>query len=436
MSLPIIAIVGRPNVGKSRLFNRLVGKSQALVDDQSGVTRDRQYGYGEWRDARFIAIDTGGLIPGAEDPLNKKVWQQAFEAIREADILIPVFDGREGITPVDRALVKELRKIEKPQICAVNKIDLAVHENWLGEFTALGITSIAVSAEHGRGVSDLLELLYEKLPPGFRSPADNAHTNTTISIIGRPNVGKSTLTNTLLGKERQVVDEKAGTTTDAIDVAVTHHGKEYTFIDTAGFRRKKQTVSRLDKFSVVKALRTIDRSDIVFYMIDALEGITHHDLYLMHMIWEDAKGLVLLVNKWDQMQLRPLDYVRDLRPQLKQLQHIPVLCLSAKSATSVGNIWGLLRGVEEGMTKRLSTATLNRWLESMKLQHPLPQYRGRAIRIYYATQVGGQPPHVVLFANEPKGVPESYRRFLLNGLTEAMEIEGVPVRLSFRRRKE
>lgn len=436
MSLPIIAIVGRPNVGKSRLFNRLVGKSQALVDDQSGVTRDRQYGYGEWRDARFIAIDTGGLIPGAEDPLNKKVWQQAFEAIREADILIPVFDGREGITPVDRELMKELRKIEKPQIYAINKIDQGGHEEGMGEFGAFGISPVAVSAEHGRGVSDLLELLYEKLPSGFRLPEDPTAKNTTISIIGRPNVGKSTLTNTLLGKERQVVDAKAGTTTDAIDVAVTHQGKEYTFIDTAGFRRKKQTVSRLDKFSVVKALRTIDRSNIVFYMIDALEGITHHDLYLMHMIWEDAKGLILLVNKWDQMKLRPLDYVRDLRPQLKQLQHIPVMCLSAKSGDSVGNVWGLLRGVEEGLTKRIPTATLNRWLEKMKSEHPLPQYRGRAIRIFYATQVGGQPPHVVLFANEPKGVPESYRRFLLKGLAEAMEIEGVPIRLSFRQRKE
>lgn len=433
MSIPIIAIVGRPNVGKSRLFNRMVGKSQALVDDRSGVTRDRQYGLGDWRDSRFMVVDTGGLIPGAEDPLNQKIWSQAFEAIREADILIPLFDGQEGITPVDRALVQELRKIKKPKFFTVNKIDLGGHEHLTSEFVSLGIDVIAVSAEHGRGVSDLMERLYDQIGPS--EPAVAISETMTISIIGRPNVGKSTLTNTLLGQERQVVDAKAGTTTDAIDVAVAHNGKNYTFIDTAGFKRKRQTITRLEKFSVVKALRTIDRSQIVLYMIDALEGITHHDLYLMYMIWEDAKGLVLLVNKWDQMKMTPLQYMNDLRPQLKQLQGIPILCISAKTGGAVSQIWTELRFVEEGLGKRLTTAALNNWLEKAKLQHPLPTYRGRAVQILYATQVGTRPPHVVLFTNEPQGIPDSYRRFLLKNLTTAMEIEGLPIRLSFRKRK-
>ena len=437
MSLPIIAIVGRPNVGKSRLFNRLVGKSQALVDNHSGVTRDRQYGYGEWRDARFVAIDTGGLIPGAEDPLSQKIWAQAFEAIREADILVAIFDGQQGLTPVDRALVGELRKIEKPKFFAVNKVDLGGHEPLLNDFTALGVDVIAVSAEHGRGVSDLLESVYAAViqDPHFTADALPDTGAATISIIGRPNVGKSTLTNALLGSERQVVDAKAGTTTDAIDVAVTHKGKNYIFIDTAGFKRKKQTVSRLEKFSVVKALRTIDRSRIVLYMIDSLEGITHHDLYLMHMIWEDSKGLILLVNKWDQMAIPPLQYIHDIRPQLKQLQEIPILCISAKTGVALHTVWEMLKSVQTGMEKRLPTAALNRWLEEVKLQHPLPQYRGRAIQLYYATQIGSTPPHVVLFSNEPQGIPDSYRRYLNRQLAEAMEITGLPIRLSFRKRK-
>lgn len=433
MSLSVVAIIGRPNVGKSRLFNRLIGKYQALVDDQPGVTRDRHYGYADWRDKRYLLIDTGGIIPGAEEPLNRKVWDQAFQAVQEADILLCLLDGKEGVTPVDEALIDSLRKTNKPVFYAVNKIDTDTHEKEIFDFAKLGILPVfGVSAEHGRGVADLLEALYPKLAAS--EPALLEERGLRLSIVGRPNVGKSTLLNHLAGEDRVVVHEEAGTTRDAIHIIIERENKKYTFVDTAGIKRKKNTKTRLEKFSVVAALKSIDQSDIVLYLFDALEGVTHHDLHMLHLIWESKKGLLIVVNKWDLMKVSPHKFVFGLRPQLKELQAAPVLCLSAKTGRACDKLWDRIEEIQNGMTKRFPTAGLNAWLEDVLLSHPVPSYKGREIKFFYATQVGTRPPHVVIFVNEPKGIPLTYKRYIMHRFEEAMEIQGIPVRLSFRKR--
>lgn len=434
LPLPIVAIIGRPNVGKSRLFNRLTGKYQALVDDQPGVTRDRHYSPADWAGHHFLLVDTGGLIPGAEEPLNKKVWGQAFQAIQEADLLLCLFDGAEGVTPMDTALVAELRRAGKKVFYVVNKIDTGTHEKNLHEFSRLGCEPLwGVSAEHGRQIGDLLDAIIQALPQ-TKTLEPSQEEGARLSILGRPNVGKSTLLNWLAGRERVVVHEEPGTTRDSIDLLIERGGRKYIFVDTAGIKRKKQTQTRLDKFSVMTALRTMEKSQIVLYMLDSLEGLSHHDLHLLHLIWEEKRGLIVLVNKWDQMKIGPQNYVRDLKPQLKELQNIPILCISAKNGSNCEKIWGVIENLQEGMQRRFTTAKLNAWLEEVVLAHPLPSYKGREVKLFYGTQVGVNPPHVVFFANEPKGVPPTYRRYLTHQFEAAMDLEGVPLRMSFRQR--
>lgn len=437
MTETIVAIVGRPNVGKSRLFNRLTGKYQALVDDQPGVTRDRHYGVADWRGKSFWVVDTGGLIPGAEEPLSKKVWEQAFLAIQEADLIICLFDGIAGVTPLDQALVQELRRVGKPVHYVVNKIDNAGQEKYLHEFSRLGCHPLfGVSSEHGRGISDLLEALYEKMPgQGLSGDEKVSDTSFRLSIVGRPNVGKSTLFNHLAGAERVIVHEEAGTTRDAINVSVHRNDKDYLFVDTAGFKRKKQTKTRLDKFSVMTALRAIEQSQCVLYLLDATEGLTHNDAHLLNLIWQNQKGLLILVNKWDLMKASAKKYEEELRPQLRELHSSPILCISAAEGKSCGRIWGEIDKIAKGLGRRFSTSVLNGWLEEMESSHPLPLYRGRTVKLFYGTQVGVNPPHIVLFTNAPQGIPPTYKRYLFHQFAERMEIEGVPIRFSFRLRK-
>lgn len=436
MTLPLIAIVGRTNVGKSRLFNRLTGKFKALVDDTAGVTRDRHYGYADWRGKSFLVVDTGGLIPGSETPLNQKVWQQAFLAIAEADLLICLFDGQEGLTPVDEALVAKLRRVAKPKIYVVNKIDAAAHEKMLFDFARLGVESlIGVSAEHGRGVSDLLDALHEQLgsPPQVSDTWKGAEA-LRLAIVGRPNVGKSTLLNQLAKAERVIVDEQAGTTRDAIDVLIQRGESRYVFVDTAGIKRKKLTQGRLEKFSVLNALKAIDNSQIALFLLDAIEGLTHQDLHLAYHIWNSNKGLIFLINKWDLVSLSTAQYIKILSPQLGELQTVPILCISAKTSKGCGAIWPALKQMERQWGRRVETSQLNEWLEEMTTEHPPPLYQGRTVRIYYGTQVTTAPPHIVLFCNEPKGLKPAYQRYLKNELSRRLDLEGIPIRLTLRRR--
>ena len=444
MTLPIIAIVGRPNVGKSRLFNRLIGGvAKALVDDQPGVTRDRHYAVGDWRGQQFIVVDTGGLIPGAEDPLNKKVWGQAFLAIQEADIIICLLDGMEGLNPVDEVLVKELRKIDKPVFYAVNKVDEAAHENNVVDFTRMGLKNlIPVSAEHGRGVSDLLEGIYTEISRGTmfltrnHVPHEEPCTSCIrVAIIGRPNVGKSTLINRLAGQERVVVHEEAGTTRDAIDVVIEKGKQKMILVDTAGIKKKSATKTRLEKFSAIKSLKAIDHSDVVCLLIDASQGLTHQDLQLAHTVWEAKKGLIVLINKWDLMKASMKKYMEDITPQFGELREVPIRCISAQTGAHCDEVWKQVFALWQAMQKRISTAVLNAWLEKIVVSHPLPMYKQKDVKLYYATQVGISPQHFVLFTNYPQGVPQDYRRYLMRQLKKAMGVEGVPLILSFRVKK-
>ncbi len=446
MSHPILAIVGRPNVGKSRLFNRLIGGSaKALVDDQPGVTRDRHYGVADWRGREFIVVDTGGLIPGAEDPLDKKVWGQAFLAIEEADFILCLMDGLEGPTAVDEVLVRELRKSNKPVFFCVNKIDEATHEKETFEFSRLGLKNLyPVSAEHGRGVSDLLEAIYGKLPPSpsVTLPADRQPSPIQgegvlrVAIIGRPNVGKSTFINKLAGLERVVVHEEAGTTRDAIDVVIERGGKKLVLVDTAGIKKKSATKTRLEKFSAMKSLKAMDHSQLVCLLLDATQGVTHQDLQLAHTVWEAKKGLLFLVNKWDLMKASLKKYVEDVTPQFGELREAPLLVVSAKTGQNCEAIWDTLFTIQSAMEKRLSTSALNEWLEKILVSHPLPMYKGKNVKIFYGTQVGVEPPHFVFFTNYPQGVPVSYRRYLARQLLMAMGGLKIPLALTFRLRKK
>lgn len=342
MPHPIIAIVGRPNVGKSRLFNRLIGKFTALVDATHGVTRDRHYGYCEWSGKTFVVVDTGGLIPGSEDPLNQKVWAQAFLAIQEADAIVCILDGQEGVTPADQALVKTLRKTEQPKFFAVNKIDTATQEKNLADFNRLGVQPLyPVSAEHGYKVSDLLEALHKTLSRDSLASRPNTDA-TRLAIVGRPNVGKSTLLNHLAGQERVIVHETAGTTRDAIDVLIEKDGKQFVFVDTAGIKRKRSTRTRLEKFTVIRTLKTIEAAQFILFLLDAREPLTHQERHLIHTIGEAKKGLILLVNKWDLIKTDRDRYIAALRPRLGSLQNVPILCIAAQTGLNCQQIWKYL----------------------------------------------------------------------------------------------
>ena len=436
MHIPIVAIVGRPNVGKSRLFNRLVGGSEALVDDQPGVTRDRHYGHADWRGKNFWVVDTGGLIPGAENPLDQKVWEQAFVAIQEADILICVFDGQTGVTPVDRQLVQELRKQKKPVLYAVNKIDVAPHENRPYEFSELGIDPLlSVSAEHGRGISDLLEAVFPLLAETIPEESPDEKDVIKVAIIGRPNVGKSTLINRLIGQERVVVNELAGTTRDSIDVECLHAGRRYRFVDTAGVKKKDVTHSRLEKFSAMKTIKAVERSYVVCLLLDAFEGLTRQDMHLAQFAWESGKGLILLANKWDLVSVEWKEYRERLEQGLGSMAIVPKLNIAAKEGLHCDKLFGTIRRLYQKMERQITTGRLNRWLEDVQSKQAVPLFRGRHVKLFYGTQVGTKPPRFAFFTNHPKGIPTSYQRFLMGELRGLLSAEDIPIRLEMRQKE-
>ncbi len=433
---PILAIVGRPNVGKSRLFNRLVGARRAIVADVPGVTRDRHYAPGDWRGREFIAVDTGGLELDPAADLERRVTDQSRLAIEEADVIICLFDGRAGPTNAEREIVAALRKVSTPVLYTVNKIDAASTEGEVHAFSELGVDPLfAISAEHGRGVDDLLDAVIEHFPPPVEAAAVPAD-ETTIAVVGRPNVGKSTLINRLAGEERVVAHEVAGTTRDAIDVEIAFDGADYRFIDTAGMRRRVRVAEQMERFTALHSLRTIDRAEIVLQLLDGAEGLTKQDLHLTSFILEEGKGLVLLVNKWDRLQEEAPweEYERRLRRGLGEMHDLPILPISGLTGYNCLQIFARVRALQDALSRRLSTATLNRVLERALEEHHLPVSRGRPVKIAYATQVETRPPTFLLFANEPKAVPDSYRRYLAKRFQEALGVSGLPVRLVCKRK--
>jgi GTP-binding protein len=434
---PIVAIVGRPNVGKSTLFNRLYGRRKAIVDDFPGVTRDRNYAEVDRFDVPFTLIDTGGFEPASSDRLLQQMREQSRLAMEEADVILFVMDAREGLTPADREVVDMLRKVEKPVFFLANKVESEKQIADLGDFYSLGIEHIfPVSAEHNRGVDDLMEEVIASFPKAFATKEDDDVTR--IAVVGRPNVGKSSLVNRLLGFERVVANPVAGTTRDSIDTSFTCNRKRYLLIDTAGIRRKGRISLQVETYSVVDALRSIERADVVLIVLNAEEGVVEHDAKIAGYAFEAGKACIFVVNKWDTLKKDNSTtgkFIEQIRMQFKYLNFAPVVFVSAVTGQRTGKIMTEVEKVMAQFSKRISTSDLNRVLKEATERHHPPLVRGKRVKFYYASQVGSKPPTFVFFTNSPEGVHFSYERYLSNKLREAFDFSGAPLRLLFRGRE-
>ena len=438
---PVLAIVGRPNVGKSTLFNKLLGERKAIVDDSPGVTRDRNYGEAEWAGRKFQLIDTGGLNTDAEGGLEESVQKQSRLALREADVILFLFDGKGGLNPLDREAVGLLRKEDKPVLFAVNKIDSRQRADNLYEFYALGIDPLfSISAEHGLGISDLMDEVVQQFPNAEESDEKfEEKAPLRISVVGRPNVGKSTLINRLLGFERSVVDSTPGTTRDALDTPFKLEGEPCLLVDTAGIRRKARINDRLERFSVSHSLRSVDRGDLVIHILDGVEGVTDQDAQILSYACQRGKALLLAVNKWDVVSKNGADvesYREEVYHQLSFLDFVPVTFISASTGYGVRRMLETAGGVLRAYGKKVSTSAMNQALQRIVRAHAAPLSQGKPVKFYYGTQTGTRPPTFTLFVNTPQAVPESYQRYLIHQLREHLALEYVPIRLVLRARRE
>ena len=436
MANPVVAIVGRPNVGKSTLFNRIAGERIAIVEDTPGVTRDRLYAHGEWLGKNFSMIDTGG-IEMSDQPLLTQIRQQAEIAIEEADSIVFVVNGRDGLTKDDEYIAKMLRKSQKPVILVVNKIDDLQFMDAIYEFYALGLGDpIGISAKNLMNLGDLLDDTVKHFPPVGTNvdEEDTIH----VAIIGRPNVGKSSLTNALLGQDRVIVSDVAGTTRDSIDTHWTHGDQKFVLIDTAGMRRKSKIDEAVERYSIVRSLRSVDRSDIVVFVLDGVDGVTEQDKKIAGYAYEAGKGVIIVVNKWDLVEKddkTTLRYTEDIYDELGFLQFAPILFASALTKQRIHRLADMLKFVSEQQYRRVSTGTLNQLLQDAQTVNPVPSRNGRIPKIYYMTQASVKPPTFILFVNEPELIHFSYMRFLENRLRESFGFEGTPIRLILRGKK-
>jgi GTP-binding protein len=434
---PIIAIVGRPNVGKSTLFNRLVGRRKAMVDDMPGVTRDRNYAMVNRFDVPFILVDTGGFEPETSDRLLQQMREQSRLAMDEADVILFLMDGRAGLTPADAEVAGMLRRVKKPVFFVINKVDGEKLETASGDFYSLGVDHIfTISAEHNRGVSDLMDEVLKVLPANPDSDDDEGLTK--IAVVGRPNVGKSTLVNRLLGYERVVANPVPGTTRDSIDTRFICNKKPYLLIDTAGIRRKGKTVEKVEKYSVMDSLRSIERADIVLIVINAEEGVTEQDSKIAGYAYEAGRGCIFVVNKWDTLKKdnsSMAKFTATIRMEFKYLPFAPILFVSAVSGQRLGKIITEVDLVMEQFSRRVTTSELNRIFSAATDEHHAPLAHGRRVKFYFATQVGTKPPAFVIFTNQPESIHFSYERYIINRFREAFGFTGTPMHLIFRGRE-
>ncbi|MGE5315970.1 MAG: ribosome biogenesis GTPase Der [Acidobacteriota bacterium] len=434
MSQKLIAIVGRPNVGKSTLFNRIVGARQAIVHDAPGVTRDRHYSTASWTGKSFTLIDTGGYVPASEDVFERAIREQSEIAISEADRIIFVVDGQEGVTHVDRDIADILRRSEKKVMLVVNKIDSARHEAGVGEFHRLGLGEpVSLAALGGRNIGDFLDELTKDFPMDEELTEED--TRLKLAVIGKPNVGKSSLVNALLGKERSIVTPVAGTTRDPIDSVLKREGEEILFIDTAGLMRKSRIKESVDFFSTIRTLKTIDRSNVAIILFDAKVGVEKQDLRIVQTVIEKNRGVVLAINKWDLIEKdtnTAKEYERTLREKLRTYDYIPIIFISALTKQRIFKLLDLAKAVHEERSKRIPTNELNDVMLADIAHYPPSTKTGKDVKINYVTQVRQSPPVIAFFANEPQLVSETYKRYLENRIREHWGFTGVPLTISMK----
>jgi len=436
MSKPVVAIVGRPNVGKSTLFNRLVGSRKAIVEDIPGVTRDRLYDNSDWDGREFIIIDTGGIRFDEGDVFTREIKLQAELAVEEADVIVLVVDAQGGVNYEDEQVANLLRKSKKPVILAANKVENFDRQLDYYEFYKLGLGEpIPVSAMHGRNINELLDAVVAKFAPASEYAEDTDAIK--IAIVGRPNVGKSSLVNALLGEERVIVSDVPGTTRDAIDTPFEYEGTKYILIDTAGIRKKSRIKEATERYSVIRTLKSVERADVVVTMLDATEGVIEQDQRIAGYVHEQGKASVIVVNKWDLIEKDGQTMNRfdeKIREELKFLAYCPILYISAITKQRIFKILELVDFVSGQHNRRIKTGELNQVVNEAMLLNPLPGGGGKKIKIYYTTQVQTAPPQFVFFANYPDKVHFSYLRYLDNVLRKNFGFEGTPIRLTVRKR--
>ncbi len=439
VGLPIVAIVGRPNVGKSTLFNRIVGRRLAIVAEHAGVTRDRQFAESDWNGRGFLLADTGGILDVEERPLDRQVRGQVETAIERADLVLFVTDGRDGIHPVDEHVAQMLRRSGRPVVLAVNKLDNLGHALEHHEFHAFGLGDpVPVSALSGRGTGDLLDRIVDALPELPEPPIGDV--GLRLAVIGKPNVGKSSFVNRLLGEDRVLVHDEAGTTRDAIDTFLEFEGEHICLIDTAGLRRRSRVDDEVEFYSRLRAAAAVERADVCLLLIDCRDGVTNQDFRIGEQAWDAGCGLVLVANKWDLIEDRGPDVVatfeRELKERAPYLRWVPIITASALGGKRVHKAVSIAREVQAQRERRIPTAEVNRVLRALVgRQHP-PQGSRGDVKIFYGSQVATEPPTFVVWSNRPKDIPESYRRYLHNGFRRAWGFLGAPVRVKPRARDE
>jgi GTP-binding protein len=435
----VVAVVGRPNVGKSTFFNRVLGRRQAIVDDRPGVTRDRNFAHADWAGRHFFVVDTGGVIEGSDDQMDRAIRGQALAAVEEADAILFVVDGRQGVHTLDERLAAVLRKADKPVILAVNKVDNLPNDTSYLDFWSLGIGEpVPVSALSGKGSGDLLDRLLDVLPG---APEESGATDEIrVAVVGKPNVGKSSFVNRMLQQDRVVVSEVAGTTRDPVDTPLQYHGRSLVLVDTAGLRRQARVSDSLEYYSALRTERVVLDSDVCVALVDASEEELHaQDIRIIQTAWEAGKGVILLANKWDLVEkdtMTATEWTRRVRARVPFLTWVPTVFVSALTGQRVRKCLDLILEVQEERFRRIETHEVNEVLARLVQRQPPPHHRGRPVKIKYGTQIEVGPPTFALFANYPKAIPDHYLRYLHNGFREAWTFMGTPIRLRLRGSRE